>query len=205
MAALKDVVVAQGHTYITVLRWEVPPIIYKPITHITAPNGAARIEATGHGMLDGWRGAVTNCKGMTEINAMANRLRDDDYHAVTVVDANTIEFNDVNASGFNPHTQNTGFLQYNTPASLAGFTGRIRMKTRKGGTILASNLVADAPNNVIELVIDTVKHTIVLTFPPAASILLAGKVGWYDVEMVSPDVVPVVTSLVSGKITVEKE
>ena len=206
MAVIKDISVAQGHTYSTVLRWETQPVVRKAITSITALTGSAKIEVPGHGLLDGWRCAVTNARGMTEINAVnPNGIRDSEYSAVTKLDADNIELNDVNASGFRPHTLNTGFIQYNTPASLAGFTGRMRLKTKKGGTVVASNLSEDAPLNILSLVIDATAHTITITFPSTATTELAGKDGWYDVEMASSDTPPVVTPLVSGKFSVEKE
>lgn len=206
MAEFKNIFVAQGHTYSTVLRWETPPIVRKPITAITALTGSARINVPGHGVPDGWRVAVTNAKGMTEINAVnPNSVRDSEYYSATVLDQDNIELNNVNAAGFKPHTLNTGFIQYNTPASLTGLTGRIRLKTRKGGTVIASNLVTDAPLNILGLVIDTTAHTITITFPSTATTALAGKDGWYDVEMVSSDTPPVVTPLVSGKFSVERE
>jgi hypothetical protein len=209
MAALKDICVSQGHTYTTVLRWETNPVVRKAIAAITALTGVARINAVAHGMLDGWRCAVTAAKGMTELNAKdcstADRIRASEYYAATVIDPDNIELNEVNAAGFKPHTPSTGFIQYNTPASLTGITGRIRLKTKKGGTVIASNLVVDAPNNILGLVIDATAHTITITFPSTATIALAGKTGWYDVEMVSSDTPPVVTPLVSGNFTVEKE
>ena len=206
MAEFKDISVAQGHTYSTTIRWETGPKVRKAITEITALTGSARAEVPGHGLLDGWRCAVTNAKGMTEINAVnPNSIRDSEYYFATVLDADNIELNDVNAAGFKPHTPSTGFIQYNTPATLTGFTGRIRLKTKKGGTVVASNLVADAPNNILDLVIDATAHTVKVTFPSTATTTLAGKDGWYDVEMVSGDTPPIVTQLVSGQFTVEKE
>lgn len=206
MAVSKDISVAQGHTYSTVLRWESDPKVRKAITAITALTGSAKLEVPGHGLLDGWRCAVTSAQGMTEMNAVnPNSIRGSEYHTATRIDADNIELNDVNATGFKAHTPNTGFIQYNTPVSLTGITGRIRLKTKKGGTVIASNLVADAPNNILDLVIDATAHTIMITFPSTATTELAGKDGWYDVEMVSSDNPPVVTPLVSGKFSVEKE
>lgn len=206
MAACNDISLSQGHTYTTVIRWEVPPIVRKPILAITCPYGAAVIQTMEpHGLLDGWRVAVTNVQAPKEINAEdPNNVRDREYYAATVISADTVELNDLNIADLKPYTAD-GFLHYNTPANLTGHSARIRLKTRKGGTLLASSVLADAPLNTLGLVIDTVKHTITLTFPATATELLAGKTGWYDVEVVSSDTVPVVTALVSGTVKVEKE
>ena len=74
MADTKDLSLVQGKTFALVLRWETEPVIYRAITAIqqTAP---VRLTVTAHGAPDGWRCAVSNAKGMTEINAEANALR----------------------------------------------------------------------------------------------------------------------------------
>ena len=90
MADTKDLSLVQGKTFSLVLRWETEPIVYKTITAIQQ-SAPARLTVAGHGIPDGWRCAVTNVKGMTEINAEANALRDTDYNPITVVDPNTIE------------------------------------------------------------------------------------------------------------------
>lgn len=206
MAADVDIgPLSQGHSYTTVLRYESGPIVRVPISAITCPIGAARIATTTpHGMLDGWRGTVVNVQQPKEINAEdPNNIRSSEYHNATVIDASTVEFNDFNIADLKPYTTD-GFLQYNTPADLTGIEIRVRLKTKKGGTLLASNLVADAELNVLVTAIDLVKKTITLTFPVAATQLLAGKTGWYDIEAASADGLTV-TPLVSGKFTVEKE
>ena len=196
----------KGHTYTTVLRWETQPIVRVPISSITCPLGAARIATTTpHGMLDGWRGTVVNVQQPKEINAEdPNNIRPSEYHNATVIDTTTVEFNELNIADLKPYTTD-GFLQYNTPVDLTGVSIRVRLYTKKGGALLASNLVADGELNVIDVAIDPAKNTIKITFPVEATNLLSGKSGWYDVEAVSSDATPVVTQLACGKFTVEKE
>ena len=81
MAASKDLVFTQGKTFTLALRWETIPIIYKPITGITA-TAPVRLTVVSHGCPDGWRAAVTGVKGMSEINGEANKLKDTDYHMI---------------------------------------------------------------------------------------------------------------------------
>ena len=114
-----------------VVRWETSAIIYKQISAIsqTAP---VRMTVTGHNIPNGWRAAVSGVKGMVEMNvADPSRIRDEEYHQVTVIDANTIEFNDVNAAAFKAYTSG-GYLQYNTPADLTGQTARLAIKAKAG-------------------------------------------------------------------------
>lgn len=128
MADSKDLPFVQGKTFNLVLQWETEPVVYKQITAIsqTAP---ARLSVPGHGMPDGWRGVVTNVKGMTEINATANSLRERDYTPGTVIDAGTIDLNDVNAAGFKAYVSG-GIWQYNTPVDITGYTARMAVKAK---------------------------------------------------------------------------
>ena len=86
-------------------------------------------------MVDGWPVAVTNVKGMTEINAEANNVRDSDFHPVTVIDPDTIEINDINASGFKAYVSG-GVIQYNTPVDLSGYKARDTIKKKVGKNML---------------------------------------------------------------------
>ncbi len=201
----KDLSLVAGTSFSLVLRWESAPILRKAITAISVATGAPRITVDGHGIPDGWRVAVTGVKGMTELNAEdPARLRDSDYHQATVIDANVIELNEVNGADFRPWTSG-GVVQWNTPVSLAGFTGRLRVEDRHGGTLLASNLVADDPLDILELLIDDTLKTVTAVFPAAATTALAGKSGVWEVEMVSGDATPVVTQLLRGTVSVGKE
>lgn len=206
MATTNDITISKGHTYSTVLRWGSNPIVRKSITNFTDLNGTAHLEIPGHGLLDGWPCAVTDCKGRIEINAAdPNKVRESEYYAATVVDADTIELNEVNAAGFKPHVANTGVIQYNTPVDLTGITIKVRLWTKQGGTLLASNQVADTPLDVVDTTIDLAKRTITIKFPVEATELLSGKTGWYDIEAHSAGVSPTVTQLAEGAFSVKKE
>lgn len=238
-----------------IVRWETSAIIYKQITAITQ-TAPVRLTVVGHGIPSGWRAAVSGVKGMTEMNVTdPTRIRDDEYHQVTVIDANTVEFNDINASAFKDYTSG-GYLQYNTPADLTGYMARMAIKAKAGesnllkctvggvaGTVKptaagkdgavtwvaatsgtpAKEWVAGATyaiNDVIDatdlirltsvnsrIAIDTSVKTIALTVSADDTALLTWRRGEYDLEMVSPDVVPVVKSLFGeiGKASVGKE
>lgn len=202
MAATKDLVISQGKTFALILRWETEPIIYKPITAIqqAAP---ARLTVVGHGAPDGWRAAVTNVKGMTEINAAdPAKVRDSEYHPVTVISADIIEFNDINAAGFKAYVSG-GYLQYSTPVDLADFTAQMEIKDKVGGTVLASSDPADGLLKILDIAIDTLKKTITLTISATATAAITWKKGVYDLEMKSLS--GVVTALITGSVSVTKE
>ena len=201
MADTKDLPLVQGKTFALVLRWETEPVIYRSITAIqqTAP---VRLTVNTTGLPDGWRCAVTNVRGMTEINAEANALREKDFNPVTIVDATTLEINSINAAGFKPYVSG-GILQFNTPVSLTGYTGRLQIKDKVGGTVLASTEAGDAPLNILNVALDTAHSTITITISATATAGLTWAKGVYELEMVSPT--GVVTAILSGKVTVAKE
>lgn len=200
MALRENIEVVQGKTFSRVVRWEVAPIIYRPITGIVV-GAPARLTVPAHGMVDGWRGAVTAVKGMTQINATKAPPKDSDYHAVSVVDADTVEFNDVNAAAFAAYVSG-GYLQYNTPASLVGHSARMSVKAKVGGEELLrldTTLVAPQPR----IVLDDAAKTITLSISAADTAALGWTSGVYDLEVVSP--AGIVTLLMYGKFTVVKE
>ena len=200
MAKRQDIVIYQGKTFEQEVRWEEPPIVYVPITAITQAAPVS-IEAPGHGLKSGWRAAVVSVKGMTAINADDDPPKDRDYHIVTRIDDDTIEINDINSANFKPWLSG-GYLQFNSPASLAGFEARMSIKNRVGGTELLrldTTLVAPQPR----IALDDTEHLITLTVAASDTASLTAVSGVYDLEMVSP--VGVVTLLMYGNVTIVKE
>lgn len=207
MADSKDLEIKQGKTFSLVLRWETEPIVYKAITAISLANGAPRLTVTGHGTPNGWRGAVTRVKGMTQINAKNSPPRASDFVTATVIDANTIELNTVtpcddSGTEWSDYTSG-GFWQFNTPVDLAGYTARMKIKDKIGGTVLASTEAGDSPLNILSIAIDNAGKTITLSIAATATDDIAWAKGVYDLEMVSAG--GVVTTILSGKVTVTKE
>lgn len=129
MATTQDFVIQQGKTSSHVLRWETAPIIYKAITGIVQSAPVA-ITAAAHGVPPNWRVAIVSVNGMAQINSpLDSKSRPTVYHQATVIDVNTLSLNDINAAGFNAWTSG-GYVQYNTPTSLTGFTARMTIKDR---------------------------------------------------------------------------
>jgi|SRR5579862_5591183 len=115
--------VRPGETFQRLVRWEVPPLVYKAISNIgnVAP---ARITATGHGVPDGWRVAVQSVIGMDEINARNDPLEDDDFIPATLIDANTLDLNSINAADFAPYVSG-GYVVYHALPSFAGCSAQM--------------------------------------------------------------------------------
>ena len=202
MPATKDHTIQQGKTFAFVLRWETEPIVRKAITGVSFALGAPRITAVGHGAPDGWRCTLYGIKGPKQLNAENNPPRAEDYHAATVLDADTVELNEINPYDEQgnewPAYVSGGFLQYNTPMDLTGYTARLAVKDKIGGTVLLSLTTENGG-----IAIDNVAKTITLTIAAAATEDFAWSRGVYELEMVSPT--GVVTALLIGKVSVTKE
>lgn len=196
MSAKADFEIVQGETFNPTLRWEEPPLIYKPISAITKA-GPAVITAAGHGLTSGWRTAIGSVVGMVEINAAHSPPWSTDMHAATIVDANTISLNDVNSAGFSTYVSG-GYLIYNTPKDLTGYTARMSIKNTVGGTLLLALSTTDGT-----IVIDNTAKTISLLLSATATAALTWTKGVYDLEMVSA--AGVVYQLLYGKIAVRPE
>ena len=207
MADTQDITIKQGKTFSRVLRWGTKPVVRKPITGISLDSGAPRLTVVGHGLKNGWPAYVSRVKGMVNINALNNPPKPSDYKESTVIDPDTIEFNEVTPVDANgrewPAWTSGGFLEYNTPVDLSGYTARIKIKNKVGGTVLASNDPADGVLNVITVAIDDATKTITLTIAASATDDFAWTKGVYELEMVSAS--NVVTDVMSGNVVVTKE
>lgn len=185
MARELELTILQGKTFIDVLRWETDPIVRKAITGIDLSTGCPRLTVAGHGLPTGWNVAVYNVLQPREINVRNDPPRDSDFTPATVLDANTLELNQISSVGWKGYTSG-GIVMWNTPKDLTGYIFRMKIKDRVGGTVLASTEAADAPLNVITITVDTALKTITRKILATATDDLSFRAGVYDVEAVSP-------------------
>jgi hypothetical protein len=195
-SSVTNICLIQGKTFRRVTRWETRPIVYKAITAITE-TAPIRITATGHGLPEGWRAAVESVQGMTEINAANTPPLAPDYHEITVVDANTVEFNDTNALEYSTYLSG-GTLRYNTPHTLTDYTARMTIKDMVGGTVLKALTTENGG-----IAIDEDEYTISLYISAADTAAFSWTEGVYDLEMVSSE--GDVTQLLAGFVYVKPE
>lgn len=195
-ATAEDLVIEQGKTFQRVVRWETTPAVYKAITAI--PQSApVTLTVPGHGIPDGWKAAVIDVKGMVEVNALSSPPSSKDFRRVTVVDADTVQFNEISAASFKPY-RSGGYLVYFTPVTLTGFTARMTIKDRIGGAVLAALTTENGGISV-----DTSAKTISLLISATATAGYTWTKGVYDLELISAT--GVVTALLAGAITLTKE
>ena len=185
MALEKELSTRRGETFSLLLRWATEPRVAKPITGISLASGWPRLEVIGHGMTDGWDGAISRVIGMKQINSAEGKA-----YRCTVIDVDHIELNGVSPvddSGREwPAYVSGGFLEYDTPVDLTGYAARMKMKTKEGGTLLASADIADAPLNIINITIDNAAKTILLEIAEPKTAAIVFKTAVTDLEMVSP-------------------
>lgn len=162
------------------IRVESDVLSYATITAI-AQSAPVRITAASHGIPDGWRAAVMNAKGMTEINAENNPPKDSELRKVTVVDANTVEFNKVNSAGFRAYVSG-GQLAFYTPRDLSAYSAaRMDVKTKVGGEALASYHTDDGT-----LELDPVNEALWLRLTAAQTGAFVARSYVFDIELVRP-------------------
>jgi hypothetical protein len=190
-----DLTLDQGKTFQRVVRWFAPPFVYKPINNITQ-GAPATITVPGHGMPDQWLCAVVGVQGMDEINAPHYPPRVSDMVKGTAVDANTVALNTVISADFSPY-KSGGFLVYYTPVDLTGFTARMTIKNKVGGTALYALI---SPTN---FTFDNVAKTITMSIDAVTTASFTPGQYVYDLEAVSAT--GVVSLLLSGNIIVVPE
>lgn len=184
MATKQTLNIVRGKTLSLVIRWETTPVVSKAITAISLATGFPRPTVSSHGCPDGWRGYVTSVQGMKQINTEnAERPK---YREVTVIDANTIEFNgwnpvDDSGRDWSAYTSG-GFFKYNTPKSLANKTIRVKIKDKVGGTVLLSTEVEDAPLNLIVATADDALKAITIEVEATTTEALTWDKGVWEVE-----------------------
>lgn len=191
-----DLVIQQGKTFSRIVTYATSELTYKAITAITN-TAPVSITATAHGLPNGWRAAVTSVKGMTQLNAQNTPPKEVDYNQVTVVDVNTIKFNNINAADYGIYTTG-GYIQYYTPVDLTGVIGRMTIKNKIGGTVLATLTTAGGG-----VVIDNTAKTIRIFITAAATALYTWTTGVFDLELEFTD--GTVVQLLSGNIQVLEE
>ncbi len=194
-AAQIDLSLCKGIDFNTSFRLEVLPLVYKPI--IAIQNSApARLTVTGHGLPVDWRVAVISAQGLTQLNALNTPPKRKDFRRATVVDANTLEFNDTVTVDSPAHTASTGYIMYYTPVDLSAYTSaRMQIKDEVGGV---EQVLLTTGNG--RLTLDNVAKRISLHIPSAVTQALTISSGVYDLELITST--GEVDACASGKVTV---
>jgi hypothetical protein len=138
------------------------------------------LTVPAHGLVSGWRVAVTAVRGMTEINAEHHPPWEADYRRVRVIGPDAIELNEINASDYRPY-KGGGVVQYNSPADLDGYSARMVLRA-PGGEELYSLTVESG-----EIVIDDAARTITVTLSAETTAAFVWPKALYELELTSSE------------------
>ncbi len=151
---------------------------------ITAMSKTAplRVTAEAHGIPDGWRAAIVDAGGMTELNTAWDELTDSDLRRVTVIDANTVAIDGVCGIGFRNYTTG-GALAFRTPRDLSGYTAaKMDLKKQVGGGIELS-----LTNDNGRLQIDEANHAVWIRLSDTDKAALTARAYVFDIELTRTD------------------
>jgi hypothetical protein len=194
----KNLVFQQGSSYTLEVRWEQKEYTFKPITAITKAAPPV-ITATSHGVPDNWRVAMTNIRGMTELNAANDpTVVAADFYEVNVLTGNTLELKNVDATGFGTYVSG-GILRYYPPVDLTGYTARMDIRQ----TLTATTTLLSLTTGNGRIAIDTANYVITLDLTAAETEALTFSSAVYSLEMVGPS--SDVTQLLYGSVKLDKE
>lgn len=163
--------ICRGKTWSKPFRWGQSRKVYKPITAATVAAPCV-MTVPSHGIPDGWVYQVANAKGMTELNTESV------YRQAIVLDANSVEINELDASALDPYTGG-GILSYPMPVDLTGYTARMHARESVDSTTTIFTLTSPAG-----IVIDNTLKLITPQLTAVATAALTEFAGVYDIEMV---------------------
>lgn len=190
MASRLNLTIHQGSTFSEVLRWESATKVYKAITGITAAAPVV-VTAGTHGIPDGWRVKVTNVLGMTQVNSS------DTYRKATLITADTIELNEINAAAYTAYASG-GTLEYNSPVDLTGYTARMQVRS----SVSSDTILLDLTTENGGILLDDTTKTITIIISATNTALITWTKGVYSLELV---IGTTVSTLVTGNVYVQKE
>ena len=171
------------------LRLETSIIKFSEISAMTQ-SAPLRVTAAGHEIPDMWYAAVIDARGMVEMNAAdSNKIRESEFHQVSVIDANTVDFTGLSAAGFKTYTGG-GNLAYYAPMDLTGYTSaRMDIKRRVGGDVELALNTADGT-----LEIDSSTHSVWIRLDDTHLTALPALEYVFDIELVSATAVDAICS-----------
>jgi hypothetical protein len=115
--------ITRGASFTQTFRYGAQPLVYKAIAAVTKATPLT-LTITSHGVIDGWSVAFTDMGGLDCLNAKEWPPCANDFHSATVVDVNTLMFNDIDAARLGTYTDG-GQIAYYTPVDLTSATAQL--------------------------------------------------------------------------------
>ncbi|WP_447593552.1 hypothetical protein [Aquipseudomonas campi] len=179
MAPEIPITIARGATFEFGILYADEDLLYLPITGMPS-KAPVRLTVVGHGVPDGWPVRVACVKAPEELNTAA-----DEWVFAHVVDADTIELNNLNAHCWRAFS-GSGLLILRRPADLAGWQCRAQVRDRVGGQLLFSWHSDPAENPDSLVLVDVALSQFVLTMSDTQSEALTWSKGVYEAEVIAP-------------------
>lgn len=181
------------------LRLETGTLSFAAISAM-AKSAPLRVTATGHNIPDGWYVAIVDAKGMVELNAEdSNAIRDSEFHRVTWIGADTVDFDGISSANFKTYTSG-GYLAFYAPMGLASYTSaRMDVKTRVGGDVI---LALNTTGATLE--IDAATSTVWIRLEDDSLDAVPARDYVFDIELVHATAVDAICSAESV-LTVQPE
>ena len=151
-----------------------------PVITAMPQTAPARLTVENHGVPDGWPVRIECVKSPAELNTPA-----DDWVYPQVIDANTLELNDVNAHCWRAFS-GTGLLIVPKPADITGWRCRAQVRKSIGGELLHTwdSDPAQSPDSLVT--VDVALSQFVLTMTAEQSEALDWSKGFYEAEVIAP-------------------
>lgn len=171
-----NITIRRGATNVIPIRIESETWKYASITAV-AQTAPLRITAPTHGIPDNWRAGIMNLSLAGDFAAQNNPPKDAELRPVTVIDADTVEFNAINGAAFRAYVSG-GQLAYREPLDLTPYNGaRMDVKDKVGGTTLVSFELG------LGITLETLTPALLLEPTIEQSMLLAAKTYVFDIEL----------------------
>lgn len=184
---MSDIKIIKGSTYRDTLRWATEECRF--VTATLVPGAPVRFTAVAHGIPDGW--PLVYVEGSSSFEASKAQI-------VRVVDANTLELPCVNGVKFKAGDV---VLRVRVPVELSGYSARMQIRDKIGGTVLMELSSTAAPGEP-SITIDDAAKTIVREIPATVTAAIEWKKGVFDLEMVQGNYV---VKIDSGPVSVQEE
>jgi hypothetical protein len=191
--------IEQGRTFSQTIAPSQSRFAYRQIQAATQAAPCIITTSAPHGLPDGWLFAISDAKGMVELNSPQDEdCRPLPNYSAIVIDEATLELNDLNASAFRPYSGG-GIITYKLPMDLSGFTAAAQVRK----TIDSEEVLLSLTTENGGIVIDEADATITLQATAVQTAAIDWLDGVWDLEITSAD--GIVTAVAAGSVKVIRE
>lgn len=188
-APVVDITIVKGKTFEFMYRYADAELVYLPILGMPSTT-PVRLTLAAHGIPDGWPVRIEDLRRPEGLSSEESGCGS--HYFATLIDANTIELNQVSVSGARPWAGG-GVVVFNRPFDLSGCSARMQIRDRVDGALLLSLSSDPAVTRDGSIQIDTGLAALIAKLEPTKTASLSWARGVYDLELITPggDIYPV--------------